>query len=266
MSNDNHGHTLVGKLSDKVENLSYHLGVECGGGLVEEHNLGIHSECSDNSDTLLLSTGESGRVYVRLLLKTDSFKKCVRLLAHLSLDLRHGGIRLNKRLLILGKKVGEADEEILALLLAELLYTDVHGRHHYVFNNGLIVKEIKLLENHTDVFSVLVNVDTHICDVVAIEVDGAACGVLHTVKTTKESRLTRAGCTENNHLLTLGYIEIDAAQNRIAILKDLFKSLYANNVFTGHLRSLLCVFLCFGVSVSSVSIALGEGFFEYFDK
>ena len=49
-----------------VEHLVDHLGVERGGGLVEQHHLGLHGERPGDGDALLLAAGQLRRVLVGL--------------------------------------------------------------------------------------------------------------------------------------------------------------------------------------------------------
>jgi hypothetical protein len=49
-----------------VEDLLDHLGVERGGGLVEQHDLGLHRQRAGDGGSLLLAAGELGGVLVPL--------------------------------------------------------------------------------------------------------------------------------------------------------------------------------------------------------
>ena len=67
------------------ENLTDQFGVERGGRLVEEHDLRIHGERTGNRDTLLLTSGQLGRVVVRAISKPHSIEKLKSLSACLAL-------------------------------------------------------------------------------------------------------------------------------------------------------------------------------------
>ena len=54
---DDHGHAVGRKLAHDLEHLSHDLGVECGGRLVEQHDLRIHAQGARDGHALLLATG-----------------------------------------------------------------------------------------------------------------------------------------------------------------------------------------------------------------
>src|SRR5829696_1549084 len=66
-----HGHGLAllrpGELDHHVEDLLDHLGVQRRGGLVEEHQLGLHGQRPGDGDPLLLASRELGGVLAGLL-------------------------------------------------------------------------------------------------------------------------------------------------------------------------------------------------------
>ena len=66
VGHDDHRHALLGEADHDVEHLVDHLGVEGGGRLVEEHDLGVHRERARDRDALLLAAGELGRVLLGL--------------------------------------------------------------------------------------------------------------------------------------------------------------------------------------------------------
>jgi len=53
-----HGHAVAGQPFHDVENLADHLGIEGRGGLVEEHDLGVHGQGAGDGHALLLSARE----------------------------------------------------------------------------------------------------------------------------------------------------------------------------------------------------------------
>ena len=55
----------------QLQNLHRRLGIKIPGRLVRKNNLGIHDECSRDSDALLLSAGHRIRHVLHLLLKSD---------------------------------------------------------------------------------------------------------------------------------------------------------------------------------------------------
>ncbi|WP_317454157.1 hypothetical protein [Streptomyces sp. TRM68416] len=50
-----HGHAVVGEFPHHVQHLQAQFGVERGGGLVEEHHLGVEGQGARDGDALLLS-------------------------------------------------------------------------------------------------------------------------------------------------------------------------------------------------------------------
>ena len=54
----NHGHPGLGQGLHDVEHLADKFRVECRGRLVEEHELGLHGQCTGDGDPLLLAAGE----------------------------------------------------------------------------------------------------------------------------------------------------------------------------------------------------------------
>jgi hypothetical protein len=68
-----------------VEDLVDHLGVEGGGGLVEEHDLGVHRQGAGDRDTLLLATRELGGVLGGLVGDADPLEQLHRALVGVAL-------------------------------------------------------------------------------------------------------------------------------------------------------------------------------------
>ena len=75
MRHHDHRHTLLGKLGHGGEHLPHHLRVECGGWLVEKHDLRVHGECAGDGNALLLAAGQLSRVLVRLCGNTDAVEQ-----------------------------------------------------------------------------------------------------------------------------------------------------------------------------------------------
>ncbi len=62
VGDDDHRHAFLGELLHHVEDLADRFGVEGGGGLVEQHDLGFHCQSAGDGDALLLAAGEVGGV------------------------------------------------------------------------------------------------------------------------------------------------------------------------------------------------------------
>ena len=72
MGDDDHGHALVRKLLHDIQDLADHLGVESGGGLVKQHDIGLHAQRTDDGDTLLLTAGKLNGVSIGTVGKADA--------------------------------------------------------------------------------------------------------------------------------------------------------------------------------------------------
>lgn len=70
MGDHDHRHPVAGELTHDLQDLVDHLGVERGGGLVEQHRLALHGEGPGDGDTLLPAAGELGGILVRPVART----------------------------------------------------------------------------------------------------------------------------------------------------------------------------------------------------
>src|SRR6218665_4022096 len=67
MGHHDHGHAAMRQFAHHVEHLLHHFGVECRGGLVKQHHLGLHPHRPGDRHPLLLAARELPRVFVRML-------------------------------------------------------------------------------------------------------------------------------------------------------------------------------------------------------
>src|SRR5690349_5325891 len=67
VSDHDHRHAVAGERGHHVEHLADQLRVQRGRGLVEQHQLGFHRQRAGDRNTLLLTTGQLGRVRSSLL-------------------------------------------------------------------------------------------------------------------------------------------------------------------------------------------------------
>src|SRR5215813_6304643 len=65
-----HGHPVGLEVAQDRQHGPHELGVERGGGLVEEYDLGAQRQCTRDRDALLLAAGEIGGVACRLVGKS----------------------------------------------------------------------------------------------------------------------------------------------------------------------------------------------------
>ena len=114
MCDDDHGHALGGEGAHGAEYLARQLGIECGGRLVKEHDVGLHGKRACDGNALLLSAGELARVVV---------------LAIGEPDLREEFARVGENLILLHA-------------------LDMAGRLDEVLDDGHVGKEVELLKNH----------------------------------------------------------------------------------------------------------------------
>ena len=75
VGHDEHGHAVLGEREHDVEHLLDHLGIEGRGGLVEEHDVGIHGERPCYGDPLLLAPGKLGGIGMFLVLQPDTLEQ-----------------------------------------------------------------------------------------------------------------------------------------------------------------------------------------------
>ena len=98
MGDHEHGHPLVGQLTHNAEHIADHFGVKGAGGLIKQHQLGIHGERPGDSHTLLLPAREltrqavflTGKPHLRQLLARHLLSGCLAAPQHL--HLRYGAV------------------------------------------------------------------------------------------------------------------------------------------------------------------------------
>ena len=66
-----HGHPVLGQLNHDLQHLFDHLRIQCGGGFIKQHDLGVHTQTAGNRHPLLLSTRQLSRVLTGLLRDLD---------------------------------------------------------------------------------------------------------------------------------------------------------------------------------------------------
>ncbi len=156
MGNDDHRHAIGGKLLHNGKDLADHFRIEGRGRFIKEHDIRLHAQCTGNGYTLLLSTRELGRVSMCLLHEIHA--------------LQHG------------------KGAFLGLLLAALLQLD--GCQHEVVQHIHIIKEIKVLEHHADIFADLIDIHLFIGNVDTIHMDLSRGGILEMIETAEERGFT----------------------------------------------------------------------------
>lgn len=69
-----HSHSFICQALHQIQHLSYHLRIQSTGWLIKENHIRIHSQGPDNRYTLLLTTRQRGRIYICLILQSNSGK------------------------------------------------------------------------------------------------------------------------------------------------------------------------------------------------
>ena len=72
MRHNEHCESLLRELHHDIQHLSDHLGIQRGGDLIKEHELGVHRKGAHNRDALLLSAREHARVGLLLVGKVHA--------------------------------------------------------------------------------------------------------------------------------------------------------------------------------------------------
>ena len=162
---NDHGHALSGELLHDLQHFADHFGVKRRGRLVKEHNVRIHCQRAHDRHTLLLTAGELVGICVRLVGKSDAFEQL----------------------------------EGVLFRLRPALMQKLYGTERHVFENGLVRKEVELLEHHTHFLAVQVDVHGGVGDVDALKGDGAACRLLQKVQAAQKGGFAGAGRTDNDH-------------------------------------------------------------------
>ena len=92
MRDDDHGHVLLGKRADDLQNLAGQLRVEGGGRLVEAEDVRLQRQRPRDGHALLLAAGELVRVEVHFLLQPHLREQLLRVRGDLCVDLLFAGL------------------------------------------------------------------------------------------------------------------------------------------------------------------------------
>ena len=196
MSYHNHGHAGSCKLLHQFQDLSYHLRIKSRCRLIKQHHVRVHGKRSCNGDTLLLTAGKHVRIGICLIRKTYSLQK---------LQCRFFSLFLTHKI-------------------------QSHRCEHNVLFYCLMWKKIKLLEYHSDLLTMTVDIHLGICDVGSLKEDFSPGRLLKEIQGTEECRFTTAGWSDNGYYFTSADLCGDPVENLIAAI-GLFKSLYIQKHF-----------------------------------
>ena len=168
MGDHHHGHAVGGQLLHDVQHLAHHFRIQGGGGLVEQHYLGIHGQSPDNGDPLLLTAGKLVGIGIGLFLQTYPLQQL------------HG--------FLVGLRLGHQAR--------------AHGSQGDVFQNGHVGEQVKVLEHHAHLPAHLVDVRLGAGDLHPVEGDGAGTRLFQQVQAAKEGGLAGAGGADDDHLVS----------------------------------------------------------------
>jgi len=150
-----HGHALHGKVNHDLEHFGDHLRIERRGGLVEQHDLGVHAKRPGNSNPLLLAAGKLARPLVRLLWNAHPLEQV------------HGPlVRFG---------IGHIAHQL--------------GRQHEIVDDPQMREEVEALEHHADLAAHGVDVFDFAGQLVAVDDNSPAVVFLQAVDAADHGRL-----------------------------------------------------------------------------
>ena len=115
MGDDDHGQAFVCKVSHNLQNLAYHLGIQCGCRLIEEQDFRLHGKGSCDCHTLFLTSGKLFGFGVDVRRHTYFFQII----------------------------------QSFFLCLFFALFQNLYLTYGAVFQSSHVVKKVKILEHHT---------------------------------------------------------------------------------------------------------------------
>ena len=180
VGDDHHGDAQVLiELLQQGEDGDGGVGVQRGGGLVAQQDLGIRGKGPGNGNPLLLPAGQLGGIGLLLVLQSHDLQQVPGLL--------HG--------------VGP-------------LCADEFKREADVVQGGALHEQVKVLEDHADRLPGLPQVlVAQLCDVLAVHLDGALRGTLQQVHAADQRGFSRAGQTDDAEDLPGLDVQIDIMQS-----------------------------------------------------
>src|SRR5450432_3019052 len=177
MADHDHRHTLLCQIEHHIQHLFDHLRVECGSRLIEQHDLGIHCQCSRDRHALLLTTRKLTRINVGFFGDANLFQQSSRYLFSL-----------------------------FAIPFAH----DTLGKA-YVVQRCTIREQVKALEYHTDFGPDPIDIHGSV-ERDSVDHNGAAVERFEPIQAAQQRRFaSTAWPNDDNHLAHL-YIEVDAPQ------------------------------------------------------
>ena len=200
MCHDEHRHALFGQFTHHAQHVTNELGVEGTRGLVEQHDLGLHRECTRDRHTLLLTTGELGGVRRRFFGQADTSQQLFRL--------GFGGRP------VLFEHLSQGDRDV------------VENRH--------VSEQIERLEDHARRGARTVEVAVGVGEFDTVDENLAVGGRFEHVDAPQKRALARSRRPDDADNLALRDGEIDAAQN-VVRAESFVQSLDAHQLFAHRL-------------------------------
>ena len=211
MSDHHHGHAAGGQLLHDIQHLAHHFRVQCGGRLVEQHDLRLHHHGADDGNPLLLSAGKLNGVSIRPVSQTHT---------------RQQGARL-----------------LFGLGLVHVL--DLDGSNDHILQNGLVGEQIEVLEHHAHLLPV--HIDVHLYPF-SLGIDGVFLGDVHAVKenmtagghfqqvqTAQQGAFAGAGGADDHHHISLVDVHADIVQCLDGTMVIVFfQVLHLNQLISGR--------------------------------
>ena len=202
-----HGHAFLSQLFHQVQNLADHLRIQRGCGLIEEDHIRVHGKGPDDRHPLFLPAGQRGRINVRLIIQADPLQQLHCLLFCLAFDLFLRRRDRDQFLFIAPEFILKADHAVFPLCFLQILAAQIGRSHHDVLQDRLIIEQVEVLEYHSHVTAVDIDIHLHVRDVNALEDNASGRRVLHTVEAPQEGTLTGAGRSE--HCDDIAFIDGD---------------------------------------------------------
>ncbi len=200
MGDDEHSHPGLGQVDHRIKHLFDHLGVEGRGGLVKEHDLGLHGQCAGDGGSLLLAAGKLARMLVGLFRDAYLLQQFHRFL--------------------------------FSFLPRPFAHSD--GRQSDVVQDRQMGEEVELLKDHADLTADGSDVADIMGEFNAIHDDLTALVLLQPINGADEGGLAGAGRAENDDDLPLLHGHVDALQ-RVKVAEPLMH-VAANDDFVGARR------------------------------
>ena len=199
MGDHHHGHAALGQLLHDVEHLAHHLGVEGGGRLVKQHDIGVHAQGTGDGDTLFLTAGQLLGIGVGTVAQTHHVQQ-----------LAGGGLSL-----LLGNALG------------------VHRCQGEILQHRHVGEQVEVLEHHAHLLAVQVDVGVFVGDIVILKEDLAVGGLFQKVQRAQHGGFARTGGAHNDHHFALLDLQRAVVQRMDAVGEDLGNAFHTDERVTG---------------------------------